>query len=201
VDTPFVSATKLIRALRQKKIGALELLELYIKRVERYDGALNALPVRDFAAARKRANAFDRKGAKSGPLGGLPMTVKESFNVAGLATTWGLSEYRDNKPRTNAVAVERFVRAGGNIFAKSNVPVLLADWETANPVYGKTVNPWNHERTPGGSSGGSAAALAAGLTGLEAGRDIGGSIRNPAASAATSPHGACARWPARRCRA
>jgi amidase len=180
VDTPFVSATKLIRALRQKKIGALELLELYIKRVERYDGALNALPVRDFAAARKRAKAFDRKGTKSGLLGGLPMTVKESFNVAGLATTWGLSEYRDNKPRTNAVAVERFVRAGGNIFAKSNVPVLLADWETANPIYGKTVNPWNHERTPGGSSGGSAAALAAGLTGLEAGSDIGGSIRNPA---------------------
>jgi amidase len=78
------------------------------------------------------------------------------------------------------MAVERFLRAGGNIFGKSNVPVLLADWETANPVYGKTVNPWNQERTPGGSSGGSAAALAAGLTGLEAGSDIGGSIRNPA---------------------
>jgi amidase len=180
MDTPFVSATKLIRALRQKKIGALELLELYIKRVGRYDSALNALPVHDFAAARKRAKAFDRKGAKSGPLAGLPMTVKESFDLAGHPTTWGLAEYRDNQAATNALAVERFLRAGGNIFAKSNVPVLLADWETANPIYGKTVNPWNHERTPGGSSGGSAVALAAGLTGLEAGSDIGGSIRNPA---------------------
>ena len=180
MDTAFLSATNLIRALRAKRIGALELLELYIKRVERYDGALNALPVRDFAAARKRAKAFDRKGAKPGPLAGLPMTVKESYNLAGHPTTWGLEEYRDNRPVANAVAVDRFLRAGGNIFGKSNVPVLLADWETANPVYGKTVNPWNADRTPGGSSGGSAVALAAGLTGLEAGSDIGGSIRNPA---------------------
>ncbi len=84
------------------------------------------------------------------------------------------------KAPRNALAVERFLRAGGNVFGKSNVPTLLADWETVNPVYGKTVSPWNHERTPGGSSGGAAAALAAGLTGLEAGSDIGGSIRNPA---------------------
>jgi len=180
METAFLSATSLVRALRSKRIGALELLELYIKRMERYDSALNALPVRDFATARKRAKAFDRKGAKPGPLAGLPMTVKESYNLAGHPTTWGLAEYRDNRPAANAAAVERFLRAGGNVFAKSNVPVLLADWETANPIYGKTVNPWNHERTPGGSSGGSAAALAAGLTGLEAGSDIGGSIRNPA---------------------
>jgi amidase len=180
MEAAFLSATSLVRALRSKRIGALELLELYIKRVERYDSVLNALPVRDFATARKRAKAFDRKGAKPGPLAGLPMTVKESYNLAGHPTTWGLAEYRDNRPAANAAAVERFLRAGGNIFAKSNVPVLLADWETANPIYGKTVNPWNHERTPGGSSGGSAAALAAGLTGLEAGSDIGGSIRNPA---------------------
>ena len=179
-DTAFLSATRLIRALRSRKIGALELLELYIKRIERYDRALNSLPVRDFVAARKRAKAFDRKGAKTGALAGLPMTVKESYNLVGHPTTWGLEEFRDNRPATNAVAVDRFLQAGGNIFGKSNVPVLLADWETANPVYGKTVNPWNADRTPGGSSGGSAAALAAGLTGLEAGSDIGGSIRNPA---------------------
>jgi amidase len=180
MKTPFLSATNLIRALRSGKIGALELLDLYIQRVERYDRALNSLPVRDLERARKRAKALDRKGAKSGPLAGLPMTVKESYDLAGHPTTWGLAEYRDNRPAANAVAVERFLRAGGNIFGKSNVPVLLADWETANPVYGKTVNPWNQERTPGGSSGGSAVALAAGLTGLEAGSDIGGSIRNPA---------------------
>ena len=108
------------------------------------------------------------------------MTVKESFDLAGHPTTWGLTEYANVKATKNALAVERFLRAGGNVFGKSNVPTLLADWETVNPVYGKTVNPWNHERTPGGSSGGAAAALAAGLTGLEAGSDIGGSIRNPA---------------------
>jgi amidase len=179
MKTPFLSATNLIRALRSRKLGALELLDLYIERVERYDRALNSLPVRDFERARKRAKAFDRKGAKSGALAGLPMTVKESYDLAGHPTTWGLEEYRDNRPAANALAVQRLLQAGGNIFGKSNVPVLLADWETANPVYGKTVNPWNAERTPGGSSGGSAAALAAGLTGLEAGSDIGGSIRNP----------------------
>jgi len=180
MSLPFLSATKLIRALRQRKIGALELLELYVQRIQRYDRVLNALPVLDLATARKRAKAFDRKGAKAGLLAGLPMTVKESFDLVGHPTTWGLTEYRTARAASNAVAVERFLQAGANIFGKSNVPTLLADWETANPVYGKTVNPWNHERTPGGSSGGAAAALAAGLTGLEVGSDIGGSIRNPA---------------------
>jgi amidase len=180
MDTAFLSATRLIRALRSKKIGALELLDLYAARIGKYNDLLNALPVLDMEAARKRAKAFDRKGAKSGPLAGLPMTVKESFDLAGHPTTWGLTEYANVKAARNALAVERFLRAGGNVFGKSNVPTLLADWETVNPVYGRTVNPWNHERTPGGSSGGAAAALAAGLTGLEAGSDIGGSIRNPA---------------------
>ena len=180
MDIAFWPATKLIRALRAKKIGALELLEHYANRIDRHDGELNALPVLDMETARKRAKAFDRKGAKSGPLAGLPMTVKESFDIAGLPTTWGLTEYCNTPVKTNAIAVERFLRAGGNIFGKSNVPTMLMDWETVNPVYGKTVNPWNHKRTPGGSSGGAAAALAAGLTGLEAGSDIGGSIRDPA---------------------
>src|SRR6185503_15547574 len=180
MDTAFFSATKLIRALKSKKLGALELLDYYAARIKKYDGALNALPVLDMDVARKRAKAFDRKGAKSGPLAGLPMTVKESFDLAGHPTTWGLAEYVNVKATSNALAVKRFLRAGGNVFGKSNVPTLLADWETMNPVYGRTVNPWNHERTPGGSSGGAAAALAAGLTGLEAGSDIGGSIRNPA---------------------
>jgi amidase len=180
MSTPFLSATKLIRALRQRKIGALELLDLYAERIQRYDRVLNALPVLDLAKARKRAKAFDRKGAKAGLLAGLPMTVKESFDLVGHPTTWGLTEFRTARAASNAVAVERFLHAGANVFGKSNVPTLLADWETANPVYGKTVNPWNHERTPGGSSGGAAAALAAGLTGLEVGSDIGGSIRNPA---------------------
>ena len=184
MDTAFWSASKLVRALRARKIGALELLELYAARIARHDCALNALCVLDFDAARKRARSFDRAsrraGAQAGPLAGLPMTVKESFDLAGHPTTWGLAEYRHTRAANNALAVERFMRAGANVFGKSNVPTLLADWETNNPVYGKTVNPWDPARTPGGSSGGAAAALAAGLTGLEAGSDIGGSIRNPA---------------------
>ena len=179
MDTAFWSATKLIRALKAKKLGALELLDYYAARIKKHNGVLNALPVLDMDVARKRAKALDRKGAKAGPLAGLPMTVKESFDLAGHPTTWGLAEYANAPAKANAVAVDRFLAAGGNVFGKSNVPTLLADWETVNVVYGKTVNPWNHERTPGGSSGGAAAALAAGLTGLEAGSDIGGSIRNP----------------------
>ena len=128
MDTAFLSATKLVRALRSKKIGALELLDLYAKRIERYDRVLNALPVLDLDIARKRAKAFDRKGAKLGPLAGLPMTVKESFNLAGHPTTWGLAEHRTTPVASNALAVERFLRAGGNVFGKSNVPTLLADW-------------------------------------------------------------------------
>ena len=180
MNTAHWSATKLIRALKAKKLGALELLDYYAARIKRFDGVLNALPILDMDAARKRAKALDRKGAKAGPLAGLPMTVKESFDLAGYPTTWGLAEYANTAAKTNAVAVQRLFDAGANVFGKSNVPTLLADWETVNVVYGKTVSPWDHQRTPGGSSGGAAAALAAGLTGLEVGSDIGGSIRNPA---------------------
>ena len=184
MDTAFWSASKLVRALRAKKIGALELLDLYAERIDRHDRELNSLCVLDFDAARKRARSFDRAfgrpGAKIPALAGLPMTVKESFDLAGHPTTWGLVQYKNSSAARNALAVERFVRAGANVFGKSNVPTLLADWETNNPVYGRTVNPWDPTRTPGGSSGGAAAALAAGLTGLEVGSDIGGSIRNPA---------------------
>jgi amidase len=108
------------------------------------------------------------------------MTVKESFDVIGLPTTWGLTELKENIPTANALAVDRLLAAGAVIFGKTNAPVLLADSQSYNPVYGTTNNPWDTSRTPGGSSGGAAAALAAGLTGLELGSDIGGSIRNPA---------------------
>jgi amidase len=108
------------------------------------------------------------------------MTVKESFNVAGWPTTWGLEEHKRNIAQQDALAVARLKAAGAIVFGKTNVPVLLADWQSFNPIYGTTNNPWDLLRTPGGSSGGSAAALAAGLTGLELGSDIGASIRNPA---------------------
>jgi amidase len=108
------------------------------------------------------------------------MTVKESFDMEGLPTTWGLPEHKERRAAQDALAVSRFRAAGAVLFGKSNVPVYLADWQTFNPVYGTTNNPWDESRVPGGSSGGAAAALAAGLTGLEAGSDIGASIRNPA---------------------
>jgi amidase len=180
MNTAFWSATKLIAALRARQLGALELFDLYAARVREHNRALNALCVMDLDAARKAARAADRAKGKKGPLHGLPMTVKESFDLAGHPTTWGLEDYKGNVAKKDALAVQRLKGAGAIVFGKTNVPVLLADWQSFNPIYGTTNNPWDLLRTPGGSSGGSAAALAAGLTGLEMGSDIGASIRNPA---------------------
>ncbi len=177
------SATALAASLRDRKIGCRELLEHYLTRVERYNPSLNAIIVTDLERARRRANEADAalaRGDSWGLLHGLPMTVKESFDVVGMPTTWGFTEFRENFPPANALAVDRLLAAGAVIFGKTNVPVGLADWQSFNPIYGTTNNPWDPSRTPGGSSGGAAAALAAGLTGLEIGSDIGASIRNPA---------------------
>lgn len=179
MDLSFASATQLAAAVRDRRIGCLELLDHFIARIERLDGALNAVVVRDFDRARQRARALD-SAAPTGTLHGVPMTVKESFNIAGLPTTWGLPPFKGTPRPANALAVDRLLAAGAVIFGKTNVPVSLGDWQSFNPVYGRTNNPWNHDAGPGGSSGGAAAALAAGLTGLEAGSDIGGSIRQPA---------------------
>jgi amidase len=115
------------------------------------------------------------------PLLGVPMTVKESFNVAGLPTSWGFAEHRENVPTEDAVAVKRLKAAGAVILGKTNIPVGLADLQANNPNYGRTRNPVNLDRVSGGSSGGAAAALAAGMVPIELGSDIGGSIRVPAA--------------------
>src|SRR2546425_8212284 len=183
LDVPFRSARQLAADIRKKKIGCLELLDVYLARIEKYDGALNAVVVRDFERARTRARAADRALAKRdvwGPLHGVPMTIKESYDVAGLPTTWGVPAYKDRIATKNALAVERLLGAGVVLFGTTNVPRYLGDWQSFNAIYGTTNNPWDVSRSPGGSSGGSAAALAAGLTGLEAGSDIGSSIRNPA---------------------
>lgn len=179
----FESAHALAARIRNREIGCLELLEHYITRADRYDGALNALIVRDDDRARTRAREADAalgRGEVWGPLHGVPMTIKESYDIAGLPTTWGLEALRDNIAETNSVVVDRMLAAGVTLYAKSNVPVLLADWQSYNPIYGSTSNPWDTGRTPGGSSGGGAAALASGMTALESGSDIGASIRNPA---------------------
>ncbi len=182
-DLHFRSATLLLRGLRQGEFSARELLEHFLARIDRLNPSINAVILQDRPGARARADAADAaraRGESLGALHGLPMTVKESYDVAGMPTTWGIPELRDNVVSQDALAVQRLTAAGANVFGKTNVPIRLADFQSYNVIYGTTGNPWNPERTPGGSSGGSAAALAAGLTGLEIGSDIGGSIRNPA---------------------
>lgn len=184
----FSSASALAKLVRDREIGCLELTDLYIERIERLDARLNAVVVRDFARARDAARRLDDATQARGPLHGVPVTLKESFDVAGLPTTWGYTEKRANIARRDALAVERLKAAGAVVLGKTNVPRSLADWQSYNDVYGSTNNPWDLGRSPGGSSGGSAAATAAGLSGLEMGSDIAGSIRQPAHSCGVYGH-------------
>ncbi|HET8532317.1 MAG TPA: amidase [Methylomirabilota bacterium] len=179
----FSTATSLLAALRGGTIGAAELTELYIRRIERHDGRLNAVVVRDFDRARQQARAADQARARgeTSPLLGLPMTLKESINVIGLGTTCGVPDWKGYVSAHDGPVAARVRAAGAVLMGKTNVPPMLADWQSANPIFGRTNNPWDLGRTPGGSSGGGAAAVAAGLSALEVGSDIGGSIRVPAA--------------------
>ncbi len=182
-DLSFAGAGELAEKIRNKEISSRELTEHYISRIEILDGDLNAVVVRDFERARSAADEADvalSKGTVIGPLHGVPMTIKEAYNITGLPTTWGLPMLKDYIATSDAQAVIEFKNAGALFMGKTNVPLNLADFQSYNDIYGTTNNPWNLSRIPGGSSGGSAAALAAGLTGLECGSDIGGSIRNPA---------------------
>ncbi len=179
----FASATDLARLIQAKEISSLELLEHYFQRIDTYNGPINAVIAQHRDEARDAAKSADSalaRGEVHGPLHGVPMTVKESYDVAGYNTTWGIVEMKNNLAHTDALSIQRLKRAGAIVFGKTNVPLRLADFQSYNDIYGTTNNPWDKSRTPGGSSGGSAAALAAGLTGLETGSDIGGSIRNPA---------------------
>ncbi len=178
----YQTATGQVAALAGRTLSSLELVDAAIARIEALDPKINAVVVRDFAAARAAARAADGALARGErrPLLGLPMTVKEQFNVAGLPTTWGDPDFKDWRPDADALAVARLKAAGAVILGKTNVPLRLADWQSYNAVYGTTNNPWDLTRTPGGSSGGSAAALAAGFVALELGSDIGGSLRAPA---------------------
>ena len=179
----FSSATALLGALRGGTISAPELTGLYIRRIERHDRALNAVVVRDFTRAREQAAAAEhvQRRGESRALLGLPITLKESINVTGLHTSCGVPDWKGFISQHDAPVSARTQAAGAVLLGKTNVPPMLADWQSTNPVYGRTNNPWDLGRTPGGSSGGSAAAIAAGLSALEVGSDIGGSIRVPAA--------------------
>jgi amidase len=176
------SAGELAQSLLKKEISALELTDQFIARIEALDGDLNAVPVRDFTRAREAARAADGALARGErrPLLGVPVTIKESYNVAGLPTTWGIPAARGFVPEEDALAVARLKSAGVVILGKTNVPLSLADWQSYNDIHGATNNPWDRTRTPGGSSGGSSAALAAGFGPLSLGSDIGGSLRVPA---------------------
>jgi amidase len=179
----FVPGTTMLRALRDRQVSAVELLDLHLQQIQRHNPALNALVTHDFDAARRTALASDaaRACGEERPLLGLPLTVKDSIDVAGLRGTAGVSAFADRRPAADAPIVTRVRHAGAVIIGKTNVPPWTSDWQAANPIFGRTVNPWDYSRTPGGSTGGGAAALAAGFTPLELGSDMAGSIRVPAA--------------------
>lgn len=184
IDLHRISTVALARQIRDGEISAEAALEYFIDRIERLDDELNAVVVRRFDQARERAREADRaqaNGQNWGPLHGVPMTIKETFELAGWPTTAGVPELREHVSETNSVAAQRLLDAGAVIFGKTNIPAYAADLQSYNEIYGTTNNPWDTDLTPGGSSGGAAAALAAGFTNLELGSDIGGSIRTPAA--------------------
>jgi amidase len=178
----FKTAVDVTAALKAKKVSAVELAKDAIGRIERHDGKINAICVRDFDRALEAARAADAALARgeSKPLLGIPLTAKESYNMAGLPTTYGVPEHKDFIAKEDALSITRIKDAGGVIIGKTNVPLGLADWQSYNDIYGTTNNPYDLGRTPGGSSGGSSAALAAGYGPLSIGSDIGGSLRVPA---------------------
>lgn len=183
MDIAYCSATELIKKIQNREVGALELLEHIISRIEMLNASINAVVVTDFESTRIRAKAADEaldRGEVWGPLHGLPITIKEAIAVAGLPLTAGSPAMAGNNPGCHADVVQSLVDAGVVILGKTNMPVFGMDFQSYNDVYGQTNNPWDLTLTPGGSSGGAAAALAAGMTALEIGSDFGGSIRLPA---------------------
>ncbi|WP_100814327.1 amidase family protein [Microbacterium lacus] len=178
-----LDATAMIELMNRGDVSAAAVIDEHLALASGRGAELCAIVAQDPEAARSVARAVDearRKGEPHGTLAGVPMTVKDSFDVRGLRTTHG--RLSDSHVATeDAPAVARARAAGAVIYGKTNVPVLLDDYQSSNPDFGRTLNPWDPERTPGGSSGGSAAAIAAGLSALELGSDLSGSIRMPAA--------------------
>jgi amidase len=175
----FASALEAAEAIRNREVSAMELTEQTFRRIDAYQPKLNAYvyQLRDEAlASAKKADAAIATGA----LHGVPVNVKESFGVEGQACTWGLPRFAGARAARNSAAVQRLVDAGAILLGATNVPTTLMDGQSFNEIYGRSNNPWNLERTPGGSSGGSAASLAAGMAFFSIGSDIGGSIRSPA---------------------
>ncbi len=182
-DPDFGSALEAAEAIRSKAISSVELTEHTLRRIDEYQLKLNAYvyQMREHALrAAKRADEAIARGEAAGPLHGVPVNVKESFGAEGQPCTWGVPGLKDVRAPRNSTAVQRLLDAGAILLGATNVPMYLMDGQAFNDIYGRTNNPWNLERTPGGSSGGAAASLAAGMAFLSIGSDIGGSIRAPA---------------------
>lgn len=191
MELGYRSAKELARMIRNGEVSSEALLNQMFERIDRFNPDLNAVIYMDRDAARQRAKTADAalaRGETWGPLHGLPMTIKETFEIEGWPTTAGAPDLREHRSELTAVAAQRLLDAGAIIVGKSNVPLLASDLQSYNEIYGTTNNPWDLEYTPGGSSGGAAAALAAGLTSLEFGSDIGGSIRTPASFCGVCGH-------------
>ncbi|HWA62071.1 MAG TPA: amidase family protein [Caulobacteraceae bacterium] len=189
-DMLSLDATGQLAALEARRIGAEELLDLALRRHAEVKGPVNAVVATDVERARQRARAADdlrARGGQGGLLAGLPMTVKDTFDVEGMPASSGLDALLHRKA-SDAVSVAAIRAAGAVVWGKTNTPVMAGDWQTYNALYGTTNNPWDLERTTGGSSGGSAAALATGVTALELGSDIGGSLRVPASFCGVFSH-------------
>ncbi len=187
----FATAREQLRLLRDKKIGAVELLDLALARVREANPAVNAVIAFDEERARASARRADEalaKGTPRGALHGLPMTVKDVFEMQGVVTTCGMEPLRNYVPEQDALVLTQLREAGAVIYGKTNVPEGAGDHQSYNAIYGVTRNPWNLEVTAGGSSGGAAAAVATHMTGLEVGSDVGGSIRCPAHFCGTFGH-------------
>src|SRR5271170_1256199 len=189
-DILSLDATAQLLALETKRISAVELLEASLARHDAVNPSLNAVVTTDLERARRRARAIDDQravGEHLGALAGLPMTIKDTFDVGDMPASAGLKGLLGRTAR-DAVVVARARAEGAVIWGKTNTPVMAGDWQSYNDLYGTTNNPWRLDRTPGGSSGGAAAALATGVTALEIGSDIGGSLRVPASFCGVYAH-------------
>ncbi len=180
---PFSSAVEIAAAIRARRVSCAEMVDLYLQRIAKHNPALNAVCTLDEAGARSRAKDADAalaRGELRGPLHGVPMTIKDALETAGLRTTGGHPPLKDYVPKRDATAVARLKAAGAILLGKTNVPPLSADYRADNPIFGRTNNPWDLSRTPGGSTGGGSASVSAGLSAFDVGSDLAGSVRTPA---------------------
>jgi amidase len=184
MDLVFSSTTEWAAAIRDRKISAVEALDTHLAEIDRHNDAVNAVVTLDREAARaqaKKADEAQARGDALGPLHGVPFTLKDAHETAEMKTTVGFPPFADYVARQDSPVVLRLKAAGGVLVGKTNVATMLGDWQSNNPLFGRTSNPWNLHRTAGGSSGGAAAALCTGMTPFELGTDMQDSIRLPAA--------------------